>query len=82
MSTNVTERVKIRLKTFEDQSEFIRRVSRLDADINIYDGSIAYDAKSLMAVFSLALGVVRDVEIITDDEAETEKFMVMCKDFA
>lgn len=42
--------------------------------INIWDGHIAIDAKSIVSVFSISEGKPIDVEMVSVDEAEIERF--------
>ena len=70
----MTHTVKVHLTSFEEQNSFLRDVSRFKADINLYEGSQCFDAKSLIAVFSLLLNKPWNVEIITDDDKEIRDF--------
>lgn len=72
---------KIRLKTPEETTEFINICSTYSSDINVLDGSIELDAKSIVSMFSIANGKVVEVEIISSDEKEIERFIDKTRKF-
>lgn len=56
-------------------------LSLLNSDINISRGNICVDAKSIMGVASLDISKVYNVEIITTNEDEKEKFICYFEQF-
>lgn len=67
-------RKTIILKTPEQDAEFVNICSKYVSDINLYDGHIAIDAKSIVSVFSIAQGKPVEVEMISKDGTEVENF--------
>ncbi|MDE6434570.1 MAG: HPr family phosphocarrier protein [Lachnospiraceae bacterium] len=68
-------RKKIRLSTPEMVSEFINVCSKYECDINLYDGSISLDAKSIVAMFGIMQGKVIEVQAISSDESVILRFI-------
>jgi len=66
---------KIRLSTPEMVSDFINVCSKYDCDINLYDGSVIFDAKSIVSVFSIQQRKPLEVQIISSDESVILKFI-------
>lgn len=72
----------IDLKSMEDIKAFANTVVKYDGDVNIYQGSKSYDAKSIIAIFALDTSIPRIVEIISSDEEEIEDFARDMEKFA
>lgn len=72
---------KIKFNTPEETTEFINICSTYSSDINVLDGSIALDAKSIVSMFSIANGKVVEVEMISSDEKEIERFVGKTRKF-
>lgn len=68
-------KIKIKFNTPEEVAEFIKICNLYISDINIWDGHIVIDAKSIISVFSIANGKTVEVEIISNDESEIKKFI-------
>lgn len=68
-------KVKIRFNSPEEVTEFVNICNCFISDINIWDGHIAIDAKSIISIFNIADGKIVDVEIISSDKEEIEKFI-------
>ena len=66
---------KIRLSTLKMVSDFINVCSKYDCDINLYDESVVFDAKSIVSVFSIQQGKQLEVHIISSDEGVISKFI-------
>ena len=66
---------KIKLSTPEMVSEFVNVCSKYDCDINVYDGSISLDAKSIVAMFGIMQGKVVEVQAISSNESVISKFI-------
>lgn len=67
-------RIIIEFNTPEEVADFINICSKYISDINIYDGHIAVDAKSIISMFKIAEGKHIEVEMISYDENEIERF--------
>lgn len=52
-----------------------------NSDINISSGTICIDAKSIIGVTSLDISKVYNIDIITSDEDEKEKFIYYFEQF-
>lgn len=74
--------VLIRLNQIKDIQKFANIVTKYESDINIYCGSNAYDAKSIMAIFALDTSQPRYVEIISNDIEEVNTFAMQMEQFA
>lgn len=68
------KRITIKFDTPEEVADFINICSKYISDINIYDGHIAVDAKSIVSMFKIADGKHIEVEMISCDENEIERF--------
>lgn len=75
------ERITIKFDVPEKVADFINICSKYVSDINIYDGSIAVDAKSIISMFRIAEGKHIKVEMISNDEAEIERFEKDIKEY-
>ncbi len=74
-------KLKIKLSTLEIVSDFIKVCSKYDCDINVYDGSIIVDAKSIIGVFSIVQGKEIEVQVITNDKNVISGFINDMKNF-
>ena len=74
-------KLKIKLSTLEMVSDFIKVCSKYDCDINVYDGSIIVDAKSIIGVFSIVQGKEIEVQGITNDKNVVSGFINDMKNF-
>lgn len=66
--------MKIKLDTFNKIKSFSEKVIKFESDVNIYKGSVCYDAKSFIGVMSLDTSEYVNVEILSNDNDEIEKF--------
>ena len=74
-------RKKIKLTTPEDVSDFVNICSKYKCDINVYDGSRTFDAKSIIAICNIQQGKVVEVQAISSDESVILKFIDDMKKF-
>ena len=74
-------RTKIKLESPEQVTEFINLCSKYDNDINLYDGSVVVDAKSIIGVFSIQEGKDIEVEMFGSNRKEIEEFNKRMKDY-
>lgn len=72
---------KIKFKTPEETTEFINICSSYDSDINVLDGSVMLDAKSIVSMFGITNGKSVEVEMISNDKSEIEKFVERIRKF-
>lgn len=68
------KKVTIKFNNPGEIADFINICSKYISDINIYDGHIAVDAKSIISMFKIADGKHIEVEMISCDEDETKRF--------
>lgn len=68
-------RTKIKLDTPEEVAEFINLCSKYENDINLYDGSVVVDAKSIIGVFGIQEGKEIEVEMLGADKTEFDDFL-------
>ena len=71
---SINTKILINLNTIDKVVKFSREIITLDSDVNIYQDSRYYDAKSILAIFSLNMNQKHYIEIISDDEDEIRKF--------
>lgn len=69
------KRIKIVLPTREIIRDFVMVCTKYDCDINLYDGSVVFDAKSILSVFSIQNGKELVVEIISTDRSVISSFI-------
>ena len=67
-------KIKIKFKDQEWASLFVKNMNTLPCDVNIFDGKMAFDAKSILAVLNLDFRKEFLVECITDKKEIYEKF--------
>lgn len=68
-------KLKICLHTAEQAAEFVNICSKYECDINVYNGRIVLDAKSIIAIFGIGQGKVIEVQAINSDENVILKFI-------
>ena len=72
--------VEIMFKSIEDMTEFINKMNKVDANVDIKNGSIVFDAKSAEGIYTLPIN--RKLVCSTHDScaeqlrAAVEKFVV------
>lgn len=69
------KKITIKFSTPEDIANFINVCSKYSEDINVYDGHIMVDAKSLVGMFSLPIKKDLEVEIVSDDKDKIRIFV-------
>lgn len=77
MKTELT----IKLNTIDEIKRFANKVTRLFADVDIIKGKTVYDAKSIMAIFSMGTLDGVCVKIHTEDENEIQTFNEFMNEF-
>lgn len=67
-------KAKVKFKNIDDLIWFTATTNNLHGDINLMDGRIVCDAKSLVALLNLDLSKVFGLELISEDEEDIEIF--------
>ena len=78
---SINTKILINLNTIDKVVKFSREIITLDSDVNIYQDSRYYDAKSILAIFSLNMNQKHYIEIISDDEDEIRKFNEIVEEY-
>ena len=78
---SINTKILINLNTIDKVVKFSREIITLDSDVNIYQDSRYYDAKSILAIFSLNMNQKHYIEIISDDEDEIRKFNGIAEEY-
>ena len=68
-------KTKIKLESPEQVTDFINLCAKYNNDINLYDGSVVVDAKSIIGVFGIQTGKEIEVEMLGADKDEIVNFM-------
>lgn len=63
--------VKISLNSIDKVKAFVNDVTKFDSDFDLVSGRYVIDAKSIMGIFSLDLSKPIDLNIHSDDNADT-----------
>lgn len=74
-------RTKIKLESPEQVTEFINLCSKYNNDVNLYDGSVVIDGKSIIGVFSIQEGKEIEIEMLGADPEEIKDFKKRIKDY-
>ena len=78
---SINTKILINLNTIDKVVKCSREIITLDSDVNIYQDSRYYDAKSILAIFSLNMNQKHYIEIISDDEDEIRKFNEIAEEY-
>ena len=78
---SINTKILINLNTIDKVVKFSREIITLDSDVNIYQDSRYYDAKSILAIFSLNMNQKHYIEIISDDEDEIKLFNEIAEEY-
>ena len=78
---SINTKILINLNTIDKVVKFSREIITLDSDVNIYQDSRYYDAKSILGIFSLNMNQKHYIEIISDDEDEIRKFNEIAEEY-
>ena len=78
---SINTKILINLNTIDKVVKFSREIITLDSDVNIYQDSKYYDAKSILTIFSLNMNQKHYIEIISDDEDEIRKFNEIAEEY-
>lgn len=65
--------MKVQFYSMENARDFVNDVSKLDCDVNLADGRIIVDAKSMMGVLQLDLKKSFDVYAVSNFVSDHDK---------
>ena len=74
-------KTKIKLESPEQVTDFINLCAKYNNDINLYDGSVVVDAKSVIGVFGIQTGKEIEVEMLGVDKEEITDFYSRIKEY-
>lgn len=74
-------KTKIKLKSPEQVTDFINLCSEYSNDINLHDGSVVVDAKSVIGVFGIQEGKEIEVEMLGVDREEIVNFLEKIREY-
>lgn len=74
-------KTKIKLESPEQVTDFINLCAKYNNDINLYDGSVVVDAKSIIGVFGIQTGKEIEVEMLGVDKEEITDFYRRIKEY-
>ena len=71
----------VNLSASQQIKEFVNILSKYSFDMDLRSGKYLVDAKSILGIFSLDLSKPVELELLTDNEEEINKFMADIKPF-
>ena len=74
-------KTKIKLDSPEQVTDFINLCTKYNNDINLYDGSVVVDAKSVIGVFGIQAGKEIEIEMLGADKDEIKEFMNKIREY-
>lgn len=72
---------KIKLALAEDIKKFVNEARTFISDINVRSGNYVVDGKSILGLFSINTSNPIEIELVSSDLEEIEKFDVMISKF-
>ncbi len=69
------KKLTIKLNESQQIKEFVNIVNKYAFEMDLRSGRYVVDAKSILGIFSLDLSKPVDLEIFSDDTAETAQFI-------
>lgn len=75
------KKVMVNLSASQQIKEFVNVLSKYSFDMDLRSGKYLVDAKSILGIFSLDLSKPVELELLTDNEEEINKFMADIKPF-
>lgn len=72
---------KIKLALAEDIKKFVNKARTFTSDINVRSGNYVVDGKSILGLFSINTSNPIEIELVSSDLEEIEKFNVMISKF-
>ena len=74
-------RVTVNLNEIDKVKKFVNEISKFESDVDIISGRHICDAKSLMSIFSFDLSKPVDIQIISSNDEEVERFNEVLEEF-
>lgn len=75
------KKVMVNLSASQQIKEFVNILSKYSFDMDLRSGKYLVDAKSILGIFSLDLSKPVELELLTNNEEEINKFMADIKPF-
>ncbi len=75
------KKIMVNLSASQQIKEFVNILSKYSFDMDLRSGKYLVDAKSILGIFSLDLSKPVELELLTEDTEETDKFMADIKPF-
>ncbi len=75
------KKVLVNLSESQQIKTFVNIINKYAFDLDLRSGRYVVDAKSILGIFSLDLSKPVELEILSDDNAEIEKFLAEIADF-
>ena len=72
---------KIKLALAEDIKKFVNETRTFTSDINVRSGNYVVDGKSILGLFSINTSNPIEIELVSSDLEEIEKFNIMISKF-
>ena len=72
---------KIKLALAEDIKKFVNEARTFTSDINVRSGNYVVDGKSILGLFSINTSNLIEIELVSSDLEEIERFNVMISKF-
>ena len=72
---------KIKLALAEDIKKFVNEARTFTSDINVRSGNYVVDGKSILGLFSINTSNPIEIELVSSDLEEIQKFNVMISKF-
>ena len=72
---------KIKLVLAEDIKKFVNEARTFTSDINVRSGNYVVDGKSILGLFSINTSNPIEIELVSSDLEEIEKFNIMISKF-
>lgn len=72
---------KIKLALAEDIKKFVNEARTFTSDINVRSGNYVVDGKSILGLFSINTSNPIEIELVSSDLEEIERFNVMISKF-
>lgn len=74
-------KMKIKLSSPEDTASFVNICNEFESDVDVWDGHISIDAKSIVGMLRIADGKIITANIHTSDPNEIKAFIDMIRKF-
>lgn len=75
------KKVMINLGSSNQIKSFVNVINKYPFDLDLRSGRYLVDAKSILGIFSLDLSKPVELEILSDDEVEINKFLEEIKSY-